>query len=141
MTPAQFWQIEMQNQQGQQAEQQEQQRYNQKMIMDGLAQLGGAFGDIADEKAMVGAMDKAVGFMSDIEVIKPEIRDSFMNLDRREKPLVFDHLRQGMFAPYAAGQSAGFQAQAWDKYRQSDPNAGPQSRNKYGYRYQGPQGP
>lgn len=113
MTPAQFWQIEMQNQQNQQA----QQRGNQKMIMDGLAQLGGAFGDIADEKAMSGAMDKAVGFMSDIEVIKPEIRDSFMNLDRREKPMVFDLLRQGMFAPFAAGQSAGFQAQAWDKYK------------------------
>jgi hypothetical protein len=137
MTPAQFWQIEMQNQQGQQ----EQQRYNQKMIMDGLAQLGGAFGDIADEKAMVGAMDKGVGFMSDIGAMQPEIRDKFMNLADKEKPFVFDLLRQGMFAPYAAGQSAGFQAAAWDKYRQGDPNAGPQSRNKYGYRYQGPQGP
>ena len=137
MTPAQFLQIEQANQQNQQ----EQQRYSQKMLMDGLMQLGGAVAGMADEKAMSGAMDKAVGFMSDIEVIKPEIRDSFMNLDRREKPMVFDLLRQGMFAPYAAGQSAGFQAAAWDKYRQGDPNAGPQSRNKYGYRYQGPQGP
>jgi hypothetical protein len=104
MTPAQFWQIEMQNQQGQQ----EQQRYNQKMIMDGLAQLGGAFGDIADEKAMVGAMDKGVGFMSDIGAMQPEIRDKFMNLADKEKPFVFDLLRQGMFAPYAAGQVGRF---------------------------------
>jgi hypothetical protein len=135
MNPAQFWALEMQNQQNQQ----EQQRYNQKMIMDGLTQLGGAFGDIADEKAMSGAMDKAVGFMSDIEVIKPEIRDSFMNLDRREKPMVFDLLRQGMFAPFAAGQSAGFQAQAWDKYRQSGGGGGDEQRgnNKYGYRFGG----
>jgi hypothetical protein len=120
MTPAQFWQIEMQNQQNQQ----EQQRGNQKMIMDGLAQLGGAFGDIADEKAMVGAMDKGVGFMSDIGAMQPEIRDKFMNLADKEKPFVFDLLRQGMFAPYAAGQSAGFQAQAWDKYRQSGGGGG-----------------
>jgi hypothetical protein len=138
MTPAQFWQIEQANQQNQQQNQQEQQRYNQKMIMDGLMQLGGAVAGMVDEKAMSGAMDKAVGLMSDIEVIKPEIRDSFMNLERREKPLVFDLLRQGMFAPYAAGQSAGFQAQAWDKYRQGGANTDPQSRNKYGYRYQGP---
>ena len=115
MTPAQFWQIEQGNQQNQQ----EQQRYSQKMLMDGLMQLGGAVAGMADEKAMSGAMDKAVGFMSDIEVIKPEIRDSFMNLDRREKPMVFDLLRQGMFAPFAAGQSAGFQAQAWDKYKKN----------------------
>jgi hypothetical protein len=94
------------------------------MIMDGLAQLGGAFGDIADEKAMVGAMDKGVGFMSDIGAMQPEIRDKFMNLADKEKPFVFDLLRQGMFAPYAAGQSAGFQAQAWDKYRQSGGGGG-----------------
>jgi hypothetical protein len=129
MTPAQFWAIEQGNQQNQQ----EQQRYNQKMIMDGLTQLGGAFSDIADEKAMSGAMDKAVGFMSDIEVIKPEIRDSFMNLDRREKPMVFDLLRQGMFAPFAAGQSAGFQAQAWDKYRQSGGGGGGGQPNPFTY--------
>ena len=103
----------MQNQQNQQ----EQQRGNQKMIMDGLAQLGGAFGDIADKKAMVGAMDKGVGFMSDIGAMQPEIRDKFMNLTDKEKPFVFDLLRQGMFAPFAAGQSAGFTAQAWDEYK------------------------
>jgi hypothetical protein len=120
MTPAQFWQIEMQNQQNQQ----EQQRGNQKMIMDGLAQLGGAFGDIADKKAMVGAMDKGVGFMSDIGAMQPEIRDKFMNLADKEKPFVFDLLRQGMFAPYAAGQSDGFRAAAWDKYRQSGGGGG-----------------
>jgi hypothetical protein len=45
MTPAQFWQIEMQNQQNQQAQQQQ----NQKMIMDGITQFAGAY---ADNKAM-----------------------------------------------------------------------------------------
>ena len=124
----------MQNRQNQQ----EQQRYNQKMIVDGLAQLGGAFSDAADEKAMIGAMDKGVGLMADVGAIKPDIRDKFLNLDDKEKAPVFDLLRQGMFAPFSAGQSAGFQAQAWDQYRQGAPNAGPQSRNKYGYRYQGP---
>jgi hypothetical protein len=91
---------------------------------------------------MVGAMDKGVGMMSDIGAVSPDVRDKFMNLDKREKPFVFDLLRQGMFAPYAAGQSAGFQAQAWDKYRQSGGGGGggmpSGARNQYGYFYQGP---
>jgi hypothetical protein len=78
MTPDAFWAAEMQNRRLQQ----EQEQYNQRMLMEGITQVAGAY-----------------------------------------------------------GQSAGFQAQAWDKYRQGAPNAGPQSRNKYGYRYQGPQGP
>ena len=119
-------------------QEQQQMQNNQQMVIGGLMQLGGAYSDWSDKKAAAGAMDKGVGLMSDIGAIQPDIRDKFMNLNEREKPFVFDLLRQGMFAPYAAGQSAGFQAQAWDKYRQDDPNAGPQSRNRYGYRYQGP---
>lgn len=45
MTPAQFWQLEMQNQQNQQAQQQQ----NQKMIMDGITQFAGQY---AENKAL-----------------------------------------------------------------------------------------
>jgi hypothetical protein len=107
-----------------------------------VTQLAGAYGDWKKGEDMVGAMDKGVGMMSDIGAVNPDVRDKFMNLDKREKPFVFDLLRQGMFAPYAAGQSAGFQAQAWDKYRQGGGGGGggmpSGARNQYGYFYQGP---
>ena len=82
-----------------------------------LAALGGMYGQYQDKKDMLVGMDRGVGFMSDIGAINPDIRDRFMNLDKREKPFVFDLLRQGMFVPFAAGQSAGFQAKAWDQYK------------------------
>lgn len=82
-----------------------------------LAALGGMYGQYRDKKDLLAGMDRGVGFMSDIGAINPDIRDKFMNLDNREKPFVFDLLRQGMFAPFAAGQSAGFQAKAWDQYK------------------------
>lgn len=120
MTPAQFWQLEMQNQQNQQAQAQQ----NQKMVFDGLMQLGGALKGIEDEKDMLGAMDTGVGLMADLGAIEPDTRDMFMNADKKKKPLLFDLLRQGTFSPFAAGQSAGFQAKAWDEYKQKWPASG-----------------
>lgn len=120
MNPAQFWALEMQNQQNQQAQQQQ----NQKMIFDGLMQLGGALKGIQDEKDMLGAMDTGVGLMADLGAIEPDTRDMFMNADKKKKPLLFDLLRQGAFSPFAAGQSAGFQAKAWDEYKQKWPASG-----------------
>lgn len=120
MNPAQFWALEMQNQQNQQA----QQRQNQKMIFDGLMQLGGALKGIQDENTMLSAMDKGVGLMTDLGAIDPDTRDKFMNSDKKQKPLLFDLLQKGAFSPFAAGQSAGFQAKAWDEYKQKWPAGG-----------------
>jgi hypothetical protein len=120
----------------QQQQQQAQAARNQELLMNGLQMIGGAVGDYMDKKNQAAAMDKGVGMMSDIGVIKPDIRDSFMNLDRSQKPLVWDLLRQSMFAPYAAGQSASAQAQAWDQYRNN--GGGQRPGNQYGYVYQGP---
>jgi hypothetical protein len=119
---------------------QEQQQYNQKMLFDGLMQLGGAIKGMQDESTMLGAMDTGVGLMADLGAIKPDTRDMFMNADKKKKPLLFDLLRQGAFSPYAAGQSAGFQAKAWDEYKSKWPaGGGPSSaNNQYGYVYQGP---
>ena len=115
MTPAQFWQIEMQNQNNQQL----QQRYNQKMLLDGLTELGGAIKGAKDEKDMLSAMDSGVGLMTDLGAINPDTRDKFMNSDKKQKPLLFGLLQKGAFSPFAAGQSAGFQARAWDKYKRN----------------------
>lgn len=120
MTPAQFWQIETQNQQNQQA----QQLQNQKLIYDGLMQLGGAIKGVQDEKTMLGAMDSGVGLMTDLGAITPDTRDMFMNADKKQKPLLFELLQKGAFSPFAAGQSAGFQAKAWDNYRASGGGGG-----------------
>lgn len=111
-----------------------------KDIGGALAALGGMYGQYRDKKDLLAGMDRGVGFMSDIGAIQPDIRDKFINLDNREKPFVFDLLRQGMFAPFAAGQSAGFQAKAWDQYKSKwGAGASPNSaNNKYGYVYQGP---
>lgn len=103
--------------------QQQQQRAYAQDIMGSLTQLAGAYGSWKKGKDMLGAMDKGVGLMSDIGAIEPDIRDRFINLKPEEKPFVFDLLRQGMFTPYAAGQSAGFQAAAWDKYKNSGGSA------------------
>lgn len=96
---------------------QQQRQEEQQRIFNGIMQLGGVVKGFYDQKNQAEAMDKGVGMMSDLGVINPDTRDKFMNLDRTQKPFVFDLLRQGMFAPYAAGQSAAAQAQAWDQYR------------------------
>lgn len=130
MTPAQFWQLELQNQNNQQL----QQRYNQKMLLDGLTELGGAIKNAQDEGTALEAMDTGVGLMSDLGAITPDTRDKFMGADKKKKPLLFELLRQGAFSPFAAGQSAGFQAQAWDKYKKnwgSDGSGEPQGWTVY----------
>ena len=109
-----------------------QQMAQQQQLMSGLKELGGAVGGYMDDKNEAAAMDKGVGMMSDLGVIKPDIRDSFMNLDRSQKPFVYDLLNKSMFGPYAAGQTAGAQAQAWGN------RTGPNGGNKYGYSYPGP---
>jgi hypothetical protein len=115
---------------------QEQQQYQQQQLMKGLQQLGGAVGGYIDNKNQAAAMDKGVGMMSDLGIVDPGIRDSFMNLDRSQKPLVWDLLNKSMFAPYAAGQTAGAQARAWDQYKNN--GIGSNGGNKYGYSYPGP---
>lgn len=95
------------------------QRQDTKDIFNALTEFAGAYKDYSDSKNQAAAMDKGVGMMSDLGVIDPGIRDSFMNLDRQQKPFVFELLSQSMFRPYAAGQSAAQQAQAWDKYKRT----------------------
>lgn len=93
------------------------QRQDTKDIFNALTEFAGAYKDFQDGKAELQAMDQGVGLMSDIGAIDPEIRDSFINLDRKQKPFVFELLRQGMFAPYAAGRAASEQAKGWAENR------------------------
>jgi hypothetical protein len=134
MNPAQYWALEMQNRQMQQ----EQQRYNQAMLLDGISEMAGAYGEYRDKKNTRAGMDKTAMAMKDEGIIDQETLTRYLNIDDNERSVVFDNFLRPRLGAYNAGQTAGFQAQAWDEYRQGAPNAGPQSRNKYGYRYQGP---
>jgi hypothetical protein len=88
MTPAQFWQIEMQNQQNQQAQQQQ----NQEMIMQGITQFAGAY---AENKAM-DAKGAAYGdFLKNHGEqlgFKPEYLQDFLKKKPREQAMIGDNI-------------------------------------------------
>jgi hypothetical protein len=88
MTPAQFYQIEMQNQQNQQAQQQQ----NQEMIMQGITQFAGAY---AENKAM-DAKGVAYGdFMKNHGEqlgFKPEYLQDFLKKKPREQAMIGDQI-------------------------------------------------
>jgi hypothetical protein len=88
MTPAQFWQIEMQNQQNQQAQQQQQ----QEMLMQGITQFAGAY---AENKAM-DAKGAAYGdFLKNHGEqlgFKPEYLQDFLKKKPREQAMIGDQI-------------------------------------------------
>jgi hypothetical protein len=134
ITPDKFWELETRNQQAQRA-------ITAQAISSALSNLAGMYGQYKDDKNQREAMNTTVMAMKDEKIISQDTLDKFLNTPQEQRPFVFDNFFRPQLASWNAGRSAGFQAQAWDKYRQGAPNAGPQSRNKYGYRYQGPQGP
>ena len=60
MTPDAFWAAEMQNRRLQQ----EQEQYNQRMLMEGIAQVAGAYGQYRDKKNTRARMDKTAMAMN-----------------------------------------------------------------------------
>ena len=112
-----------------------------KMVDDignSLVGLANAYAGAKDKKKLLDGMDKSVSAMSDMGAITTDFRDKYMAVDQDVRPFRFEAIASPMFKSYTAGQSAAAQAQAWDKYRDQTPGGAPQSRNKYGYRYQGP---
>jgi hypothetical protein len=61
MTPDAFWAAEMQNRRLQQ----EQEQYNQRMLMEGITQVAGAYGQYKDDKNQREAMNTTVMAMKD----------------------------------------------------------------------------
>lgn len=137
MNPAQFWALEMQNQQNQQAQQQQ----NQKMIFDGLMQLGGAIGQQQDMK------DKFMGtynFLQEKNLVSPELDETVQGFVKRGdygaasayiQPYLaeLDFGRKSMLA----GRSGFFDSQGqWQMALRPEPVNPP---NKEGYVYRGGQ--
>jgi hypothetical protein len=103
MTPAQFWQIEMQNQQGQR----EQQQQNQENIMQGLNDIAGVYMEQENMKASVKAGDNL------LKVLGPGIgmtEDMLKQMDYGKMPMREKYaFQQGILKNYAvAAQTQNF---------------------------------
>ena len=103
MTPAQFWQIEMQNQQNQQAQQQQ----NQENISQGLNDIAGVYMEQENMKASVKAGDNL------LKVLGPGIgmtEDMLKQMDYGKMPMREKYaFQQGILKNYAvAAQTQNF---------------------------------
>lgn len=93
MTPAQFYQIEMQNQQNQQAQQQQ----NMQNVMGGLQQLAGAYSENKQLEAKASSYDD-IGKILNTAMFSqnPDAAAAFGNLqkekDPRKKVMGYDQL-------------------------------------------------
>ena len=83
MNPAQFWALEMENQQNQQAQAQQ----NQKMIMGGLQQLAGAYSDNKQLEAKASSYDD-IGKILNTAMFSqnPDAAAAFGNLQKEKDP-------------------------------------------------------
>jgi hypothetical protein len=103
MTPAQFWQIEMQNQQNQQAQQQQ----NQENILQGLNDIAGVYMEQENMKSSVKAGDNL------LKVLGPGIgmtEDMLKQMDYGKMPMREKYaFQQGILKNYAvAAQTQNF---------------------------------
>jgi hypothetical protein len=121
MTPAQFWQIEMQNQQNQQAQQQQ----NQENILQGLNDIAGVYMEQENMKSSVKAGDQL------LKVLGPGIgmtEDMLKQMDYGKMPMRDKYaFQQGILSNYAVaaqtrnfGQSLGVR-QAGQQIQQNAP--------------------
>jgi hypothetical protein len=121
MTPAQFWQIEMQNQQNQQ----EQQQQNQENILQGLNDIAGVYMEQENMKSSVKAGDQL------LKVLGPGIgmtEDMLKQMDYGKMPMRDKYaFQQGILSNYAVaaqtrnfGQSLGVR-QAGQQIQQNAP--------------------
>jgi hypothetical protein len=83
MTPAQFWQIEMQNQQNQQAQQQQ----NQQNIMSGIMGVADAYAENKQLEAKAGSYDD-IGKILNTAMFRdnPDASAAFGNLQKEKDP-------------------------------------------------------
>ena len=87
MTPAQFWQIEMQNQQNQQEQQQQNQQQNQQNIMSGIMGIAAAYAGNKELEAKAGSYDD-IGKILNTAMFSqnPDAAAAFGNLQKEKDP-------------------------------------------------------
>ena len=104
---------------------------------DGGGGLLSAFTQYFGAKQDSKTIDKMAGMARDEGLMTQDTLEKFVNLPWKEKAPVFDLWRQTMMPIQANRMKVQDQAQIWGDYR-NDGGGMPQSRNRYGYRYQGP---
>jgi hypothetical protein len=106
-------------------------------IGSALSAIGGMYGKFKDKKDMLAGMDGSVSAMSDMGAVTADFRDKYMSAPDHVRPFLFYDVASPMLKSWSAGQTAGFTAKAWDKYK-SKWGADAAAGNKYGYSYPGP---
>lgn len=135
MNPAQFWALEMQNQQNQQA----QQMANQKLVLDGLSQLGGALQEQGQAKR---GFEANFDFLTKRNMLDAQTQEAAASLAQRgdfagASATISPYLAELDFGRKAmlSGRSGFFDASG--QWQMAMPAQEVQPRNKYGYRVGG----
>ena len=82
-----------------------------------LSAIGNMYGKAKDKKEMLAGMDSSVSAMSDMGAVTRDFRDKYMNAPANVRPFLYESVASPMLKSFSAGQTAGFQAQAWDQYK------------------------
>jgi hypothetical protein len=106
-------------------------------IAPALQTLAGYYAD----KESGDTVNKLAGMARDEGLMTQDTLEKFINLPQKQRATAFDFWSKTMLPVQANRMKVQDQAQIWNDYRNDGSGAGPQSRNKYGYRYQGAQGP
>lgn len=135
MTPAQFWQLEMQNQNNQLS----QQAANQKMLLDGLMQIGGAIQEQGEARR---GFEANFDFLTKRKMLDAQTQEAAAGLAQRgdfagASAAIAPYLAELDFGRKAmlSGRSGFFDASG--QWQMAMPAQEVQPRNKYGYRVGG----
>ena len=100
MTPAQFWSLEMQNQQNQQAMAQQ----NTNNMLSAISQFAEMYQGMEDKKVALKGMDTAMGAMADFGVLPKGFLNKYNQLDEQTRPFIYQALVQPMFQSFQKKQ-------------------------------------
>jgi hypothetical protein len=100
MTPAQFWQLEQQNQQNLQRQGQQ----NTNNMVSAISQFAEMYQGMEDKNAALKGMDTAMGAMADIGALPKGFLNKYNQLDDQTRPFIYQALVQPMFQSFQKKQ-------------------------------------
>jgi hypothetical protein len=100
MTPAQFWQLEQQNQQNLQRQGQQ----NTNNMVSAISQFAEMYQGMEDKSAALKGMDTAMGAMADIGALPKGFLNKYNQLDDQTRPFIYQALVQPMFQSFQKKQ-------------------------------------
>jgi hypothetical protein len=100
MTPAQFWQLEQQNQQNLQRQGQQ----NTNNMVSAISQFAEMYQGMEDKNAALKGMDTAMGSLADIGALPKGFLNKYNQLDDQTRPFIYQALVQPMFQSFQKKQ-------------------------------------